>query len=63
LLLTFDLTKISRKKKRQIKYKIQKDIHEESLKDCPSWWWNTKKTSGKVGGPTCIRLVKLTTQF
>jgi hypothetical protein len=24
-------------KNRQIKYKIQKDIHEESLKDCPSW--------------------------
>jgi hypothetical protein len=28
------------------------DIHEESLEDCPNWWWKTKITSGKVGGPT-----------
>ena len=43
--------------------KIQKDIHEKSLKDCPSWRWNTKMTSGKVGRQKCIRLTKLATQF
>jgi hypothetical protein len=36
LLLTFDPTKKSRKIKKN-KFKIQEDIHEESLEDCSSW--------------------------
>jgi hypothetical protein len=27
-----------KKKNRKRKSKIQEDIYEESLKDCPSWW-------------------------
>jgi len=27
-----------KKKNRKIKSKIQEDIHEESLEDCPGWW-------------------------
>jgi len=37
LLFTFDLIKIKKNKKnRKEKSKIQEDIHEENLKDCPS---------------------------
>jgi len=36
---------------------------KKNLEDCPSWWWKTKISSGKVRGPICIRLTKLTTQF
>jgi len=43
--------------------KIQKDLHKESLEDCPSWWWKTKITSRKVEGQECARLEKLSTQF
>jgi hypothetical protein len=33
LLPTFDPIKNQEKK-----FKIQEDIYEESLEDCPSWW-------------------------
>jgi hypothetical protein len=58
--------KKSRKEKRKNikrKFKIQEDIHEEGLEDCPSWWWMTKITSEKIGRPKCIKLEKLTIQF
>jgi len=63
LLPTFDPTKNEGKKNRKRKSKIKEDIYEESLEDCPSWWWRTKMTRGKVGGPKYVRLTKLATQF
>jgi hypothetical protein len=41
LLPTFDSIKNQEKKKeknRRRKSKIQEDIHEKSLDDCPNWW-------------------------
>jgi len=57
--------KKSRKKKIKKKEnsKIKEDTHEESPKDCPSWWWMTKMTSEKVEGLECTRLTKSMTQF
>jgi len=58
--------KKSRKEKRKYrkrKFKIQEDIHEKGLEDCPSWWWMTKITSEKIKRPKCIKLEKLTIQF
>jgi len=57
------INKKGKRKNRKRKSKIQEDIQEKSLEDCPRWWWRTKMTSEKVGGLKCIRLVKLTTQF
>jgi hypothetical protein len=62
LLSIFDPTKKSRKKEKK-NLKIQEDTHDESLEDCPSWWWRTKMTSEKVEGPECTRLTKLAIQF
>jgi hypothetical protein len=36
--MRFCFVSIVRKKKIEKKYKIQKDIHEESLEDFPSRW-------------------------
>ena len=52
-----------KKEKNIKKSKIHKDMHEESLEDFPSWWWRTKMTFEKVGGPKCIKLEKFATQF
>jgi hypothetical protein len=38
LLPTFDPIKKSRKKIEKRKFKIQEDMYEESLEDCPSRW-------------------------
>jgi len=51
------------RKKIEKKYKIQKDIHEESLKDFPSRWWRKQMTSEKVRGLECIRLAELAIQL
>jgi len=68
LLSTFDPKKFNKRKEKKIENKskiqrpkkLKRDIHKENLEDCPSWWWRTKVTSGKVGGPKSI---KLATQF
>jgi hypothetical protein len=61
LLLIFYSIKSQEKKEK--KFKIQENIHEEILEDYSSWWWKTKTTSGKVEGSKCIRLTKLAAQF
>ena len=37
MLLSIFYPKKNQKKKREKKFKILEDIHEENLEDCPSW--------------------------